>query len=303
MKNSKLDKMRFYANATCIVMLSMLFASCSIFRRTTPSPYSPEASSLPKPPPKPTTNVTAPSSYPATQYYGNRWNNEYVRITSDPKPTGTTTLDLTEFSMPVCGKVLSEFGPRNGRMHEGIDLKLTHEQPVYCAFDGMVRMAKEHRSYGKMVTVRHDNGLETVYSHLNSIAVKINQRIKAGDRVGGGGKTGNATGEHLHLEIRFMGEPFNPRLVIDIENCRLNSNKLTINENSYKLYQKNLQAPAETQTATKNKTEIPNTHTVIKGDTLYSISRRYGTTVDELLKINNLKESAIINVGQVIKLK
>ena len=178
------------------------------------------------------------SNYPASQYYGNRWNNEHVRLNSDPKPTGTVKLNLTPkgskgFVMPVCGKVLSEFGMRSGRMHYGTDVKLTHEQPVYCAFDGMVRVAKDHVSLGNYVVVRHDNGLETVYSHLNSISVKINQRIKAGDRIGGGGKTGNATSEHLHLEIRFMGEAFNPRLIIDFEKCILKSEKVTLNEKSY----------------------------------------------------------------------
>jgi len=180
----------------------------------------------------------AASGYPASEYYDDRWNTEHVRINSDPKPSGTFRLNLTSagmggFVMPVCGKVISEFGMRNGRAHTGIDLKLERETPVYCAFDGMVRMAKDYGSYGKIVVVRHYNGLETVYSHLNSIAVKVNQRVKAGACIGGGGKTGNATTEHLHFEIRFKGEPLNPRLVVDFEKCRLKSDVLTINNNIF----------------------------------------------------------------------
>ena len=179
------------------------------------------------------------TGYPACEYYGNNWNNDHIRINSDPKPSGTVSLKLIPagtagFVMPVCGKLLSDFGVRNGRKHSGIDIKLEKEAPVYCAFDGMVRIAKVYGNYGKVVVVRHDNGLETVYSHLNSISVKLNQRVKAGVRIGGGGKTGNATSEHLHFEMRFKGEPFNPRLVVDFEKCRLKSDVLTLNPDSFR---------------------------------------------------------------------
>ena len=203
--------------------------------------------------------------------------------------------------MPVCGNVLSEFGPRSGKMHTGIDIKVKKEEPVYCTFDGMVRMAKNYGSYGKVVVVRHDNGLETLYAHLNSISVKLNQRVKAGVRIGGGGKTGNAQGEHLHFEMRFKGEPFNPRLAVDFEKCRLKSETLTLNDHSYRQYGKNPQTPipANTVQSTSQKVE----HKVVKGDTLYNIARRYGTTVDMLSKMNNLSKSSMITVGQVLVVK
>ena len=213
----------------CPIFISIFFiSSCKASRNVPSSSTSP-----------PVTSFSGRSAYPASEFYGARWNNDYVRVNSDPKPVGTVTLNLTPpgstgFVMPVCGNIMSEFGMRSGRMHVGIDVKLTHEQPVYSAFDGMVRIAKDHANYGKYVVIRHDNGLETLYSHLNSIAVRVNQRVNAGSRIGGGGKTGNATGEHLHLEIRFMGEPMNPRLIIDFEKCTLKAGTITLNENSYK---------------------------------------------------------------------
>jgi len=245
-------------------------------------------------------------AYPAREYYGDRWNTEHVRINSDPKPTGSVTLNLTPtgtsgFVMPVCGIVLSEFGLRSGRMHTGIDIKVKKEEPIYCAFDGMVRMAKNYGSYGKVVVVRHDNGLETLYAHLNTISVKLNQRVKAGARIGGGGKTGNAQGEHLHFEIRFKGEPFNPRLVVDFERCRIISRTLALNNNSYQQFGKNLQTVTPTNTAQSTSKKVE--HKVVKGDTLYNISRRYGTTVDMLRKLNNLSESSVIIIGQVLIVK
>jgi len=251
------------------------------------------------------TSVTSGKStvYPAREYYGERWNTEHVRINSDPKPSGSVTLNLTPagmsgFVMPVCGNVLSEFGPRSGRMHAGIDIKVKKEEPIYCAFDGMVRMAKDYGSYGKVVVVRHDNGLETLYAHLNSIAVKLNQRVKAGARIGGGGKTGNAQGEHLHFELRFKGEPFNPRLIVDFEKCRLRTETLALNDNSYRQYGKNLQTVTTSNTAQSASKKVE--HKVVKGDTLFNISRRYGTTVEALRKLNNLKESSVITIGQVL---
>lgn len=246
-------------------------------------------------PVKPTGLLTR---YPAPEYYGNSWNTEHVRY-SAAKPSGTAVLNMipagtNTFVMPVCGNILSEFGPRNDRMHTGIDIKLQMNDPVYCAFDGMVRMAQTYGDYGKMVVVRHDNGLETLYSHLNSISVKENQRIKAGDRIGGGGRTGRATGVHLHFETRFQGEPFNPRLVVDFDKCQLISESLVLNDESYKLYYKNRQAAAASADIASKQKE----HIVEKGDTLYNISRRYGTTVDSLRRLNRLPESSILEIGQ-----
>jgi murein DD-endopeptidase MepM/ murein hydrolase activator NlpD len=340
----------------CLVLILALFlSSCKSSRKTTLSKQSDkikvsfdagDTSSKSSSSGSSKTAASATSSnYPAREYYGDRWNTEHVRINSDPEPSGTISLNLgtSKFVMPFCGKIVSEFGPRSGRMHTGIDIKLQKEDPVYCAFDGMVRMAKDYGNYGKVVVVRHDNGLETLYSHLNSIAVKLNQRVRAGDRIGGGGKTGNAQGEHLHFETRFKGEPFNPRLVVDFEKCRLKSETLALNDNSYKQYYKNVQVaeakpapkteqkkpskPAVVKTEPAAKTDsaqiastqpaqtdsaqsLPDPlklekveHIVEKGDTLYSISRRYGTTVDSLRKLNNLTESSIIEIGQTLVVK
>ncbi len=264
--------------------------------------------------PENTNNSRKTSGYPAPEYYGNSWNIQHIRLNADPKPMENVQLRLLaqgeKFVMPMCGKILSEFGPRGSSMHTGIDIKLQMDDPVYCAFDGMVRMAKEYAAYGKVVVVRHENGLETVYSHLNSIGVKQDQRVKAGDYLGGGGKTGRATGTHLHFETRFKGEPFNPRLLIDFDDCTLYSGTLALSKDSYKCYGKNLQPATTTSTTTASaptKTDSGSanikTHKVEKGDTLYNISKRYNTTVDALRKLNNLSESAAIRIGQVLKIR
>jgi murein DD-endopeptidase MepM/ murein hydrolase activator NlpD len=244
------------------------------------------------------------SVYPAAEYYGDSWNTEHVRLNASPTPAGTVTLTVNEsnFVMPACGKVNSEFGRRGNSMHSGIDIKVETDDPGYCAFDGMVRMAKNYGAYGKVVVVRHENGLETVYSHLNSIAVSVNQSLNAGDLIGGGGRTGNASGVHLHFETRFKGEPFNPRLLIDFENCRVKSSTLILNESSYQLYGKNMQA-ASPQQKPAAATATSSVHVVQKGDTLYSLAKRYGTTVEALRKLNQLTAESVIKVGQKLRVR
>jgi murein DD-endopeptidase MepM/ murein hydrolase activator NlpD len=300
------------------VVIAVLLAGCKSSRKTVvpkPKPVVAASSVKPTPPaptrptksidaapaskPAPTSSKPVASAYPAMEYYGDNWNTEHVRLYSSSAPAGSVTLNIGtgDFSVPACGKVNSEFGRRSGSMHTGIDLKVALNDPVYCAFDGMVRMARTYGDYGLVVVVRHENGLETLYGHLNSIAVKSGQWIKAGDKIGGGGRTGRASGVHLHFETRFKGEPFNPRMVIDFENCQIKTATLTLNENSYKLYGKNLQPTAPVAPKPQNTLE----HVVVKGDTLYNISKRYSTTVDALRRINHLSENATLQIGQKLQ--
>ncbi len=121
--------------------------------------------------------------------------------------------------MPVRdGIVISKYGKRGKNMHTGIDLKQGQQDSIFAVFDGMIRMAKNYSGYGNVIVIRHPNGLETVYAHLSNIVVKPFQMVKAGDWIGLSGRTGRATTEHLHFEIRFLYEPFDPNLLIDFEN-------------------------------------------------------------------------------------
>ena len=79
-------------------------------------------------------------------------------------------------------------------------------------------MARTYSDYGKVVVVRHNNGLETLYAHMSKTAVKEGQLVKAGELLGHGGQTGNATGTHLHLEMRFKGLPINPAHIVSFKN-------------------------------------------------------------------------------------
>ncbi len=161
--------------------------------------------------------------FPANELYKGTWSTEHVRL-SKLSHTDTTELHLISsetpaFSMPVKDfKVISEYGKRGKGTHTGIDLKQTPNDSIFAVFDGMVRMAKSYSSYGNLIVIRHPNGLETVYSHLSELLVEPYQQVKAGDLIGLAGRTGRATTEHLHFEIRFFYEPFDPNLLIDFEN-------------------------------------------------------------------------------------
>lgn len=126
------------------------------------------------------------------------------------------------FNFPLPGaRVLSNFGRRNGRMHQGIDLKINRRDTVTAAFDGIVRMVGWSRGYGNVVVIRHYNGLETVYAHNSKHLVHSGDHIKAGTAISITGETGRATTDHLHFEVRVNGTPIDPKLLIDFDNQTL----------------------------------------------------------------------------------
>lgn len=111
---------------------------------------------------------------------------------------------------PVTGNVISPYGLRDGRMHEGVDLAAETGSPVVAAAGGKVINAGWEGGYGKMVEISHGGGLVTRYAHLSSIAVNAGQGVSDGQLVGLAGSTGNATGPHLHFEVVVNGQQRNP---------------------------------------------------------------------------------------------
>ena len=82
-------------------------------------------------------------------------------------------------------------------------------------------MAQRNGAYGNVIVVRHYNGLETVYSHNSKHLVKVGTRVKAGTPLALVGRTGRATTEHVHFEIRVNGEPIDPAKIIDFTTQKL----------------------------------------------------------------------------------
>lgn len=157
---------------------------------------------------------------------------------SDPFGGGTKfVLNLDniaddEWSYPLPGaKVISAYGGRGGRRHTGDDLKTKPNDPIYAAFDGIVTMSQVYFGYGNCIVLRHANGLETLYSHNAKNLVKVGDHVKNGQQIALTGRTGRATTEHLHFEIRVNGKPYNPSIIFDHASNQLKSGEVTFSKN------------------------------------------------------------------------
>jgi murein DD-endopeptidase MepM/ murein hydrolase activator NlpD len=104
-----------------------------------------------------------------------------------------------------------EFGPRGDRFHAGIDILSPEGVPVGAARSGRVVYAgRREGGWGIEVTIAHGNGVRTIYAHLSVTAVSLGERVAAGAMIGRVGSTGDATGPHLHFEVRVRGAAVDP---------------------------------------------------------------------------------------------
>ena len=198
----------------------------------------------------------------------------------------TIKVDVSGYCPPSVKHVTSNWGFRKWKFHYGIDLKVHRGDTVKSAFDGTVRITRRDRGYGYFVVVRHENGLETLYGHLNKILVKPDQKIKAGQAVGMGGNTGRSTGYHLHLEFRYLGNPINPNDIVDFQTHTVKKPVLLISSNTF---------------AYKAEIDKIRYWTVRKGDTLGRIAYRTGVSVSKLCKLNGITKNTILRIGRKIR--
>src|SRR5215218_3037528 len=126
--------------------------------------------------------------------------------TPDGGSCGSSTI-----ATPVKGTVTSEFGPRWGRQHEGIDIAAPSGTAVRAAACGSVTIAGQQSGYGNIVCITHTSQFSTCYAHLSRFGTTQGAHVKQGQVIGYVGCTGNCTGPHLHFETRVGGQPQNPR--------------------------------------------------------------------------------------------
>lgn len=101
--------------------------------------------------------------------------------------------------------------------HKGVDLSAVAGTPIYSLYDGVVSAAGTSSSYGNYVRVRHSGGVEVMYAHCSYVLVEKGQAVKAGERIAKVGNTGNSTGSHLHIELRFNGIVYDPAGVLPMD--------------------------------------------------------------------------------------
>lgn len=132
------------------------------------------------------------------------------------KALSDTAFVLPPMSLPIANITYPQVGASAGRKmnpfykayvyHEGLDLIVTRGTPVLAAADGTVTSAEVYRKgLGRVVRIAHAGGYETVYGHLESINVYVGQPVRAGDKIGTVGMSGQAFAPHLHYELRRNG--------------------------------------------------------------------------------------------------
>lgn len=234
------------------------------------------------------------SEIPADATYG-KWDTRNIYSYSDEITKKDTSILLTltdhknncNFVAPLPDPVItSNFGWRNGKNHHGIDIDLQVWDPVKASFDGMVRVALYHPGYGRVVVIRHYNGLETLYAHLHRFKVKTGDIVEAGQVIGLGGSSGQSSGSHLHYEIRYKGKPLNPKHIISFKTNELISDSLNLIKHKW------------------NYSALPvgvKYHTIERGDFMYKIANRYGISVNELCEMNGIRRNKVLIVGRKLR--
>ena len=197
--------------------------------------------------------------------------------------------------MPLAATpITSDFGFRGYRWHYGTDLDLDTGDSVRSVFDGVVRIVKwDGGGYGNYVVVRHYNGLETLYGHLSKQLVKTGQFVKAGDLLGWGGSTGRSSGPHLHFEVRYMGNPFDPERVYDFPDYALMSDEFKVSAALFNYYNQTKKVRARTTVY----------HTIRSGEVLGTIARKYGVSVGQITRLNGISARTTLRPGRRLRIK
>jgi peptidoglycan hydrolase-like protein with peptidoglycan-binding domain len=112
---------------------------------------------------------------------------------------------------PVAPRISSPFGPRGDGFHPGIDLAASLGTPVRAARSGRVAYAGWDDGYGQVVVLHHGRGVASWYAHLSRILARPGEHVGVGTVIGRVGQTGEATGPHLHFEVRVRGAAVDPR--------------------------------------------------------------------------------------------
>jgi murein DD-endopeptidase MepM/ murein hydrolase activator NlpD len=135
-------------------------------------------------------------------------------VRSSQKAPARRITDL-EFGWPVDGRMSSKFGDRHGNDHEGIDISARSGTPVRAAESGrVVHSGKGLGDYGKVVIVKHAGSYSTVYAHNRKNRVRKGEFVEKGQVIAEVGKTGNASGPHVHFEVRRDRRPQDPLLYL-----------------------------------------------------------------------------------------
>ncbi|WP_456274188.1 peptidoglycan DD-metalloendopeptidase family protein [Bacillus sp. AK031] len=207
---------------------------------------------------------------------------------------------------PAEGYITDHYGTRGGK-HKGMDIGGENGTPIYSVEEGVVTKSYYSSSYGHVVFIKHPNGFETVYAHLQKRLAEEGQAVQKGEEIGTMGNTGRSSGTHLHFEVHnsdwnidkdhaidpyvVFGKGETGQTVFAKEH-----DPYQVREVAVKMAQLESLEPAS-KTHTENKQLI---HTVKAGETLWSISQIYEISIAEVIKFNELKDSTIYPKQQIM---
>lgn len=283
------------------------------------------------------TTASEPAAVPPTHNFKPN-ETEHVKFSYyDPFGEGNNrflvVLGEQRFCYPYPGKFLSGYGPRGRSVHTGVDIKGVKNDTIRAAFAGTVRMSKPYSGYGNCVVIRHKNGLETLYAHNSRNLVRVGDVVQAGDPIALIGRTGRATTEHCHFEVRIQGQHINPVLILDVNNHTLRAGVLSVTKQSNGRIvavnrasglapsqatdvedsspstvatgggETRMASTSSSKTSSAKSSSATTTYTVKSGDSLWSIARRFGTTVNALCTLNHIEREATLPLGKRLRIR
>lgn len=241
-----------------------------------------------------------------------------------------------DYHYPVMGPIISRYGPRGRRNHNGIDLGLKTGEPIYATFPGRVRYATYNTGgFGNLIILRHPNGLETYYAHLSRINVSVGDWVSAGEVIGYGGSTGRSRGPHLHFEVRYCDQTFDPQHLIDFATGNLRYGTFILERSYFNIRSRATEGLEDDESlidpsalvaksdsdsvsaailaevdrkdreaaAKAAEEKAAKWHTIRSGDTLGGLAVKYHTTVTAICRLNGISSKTTLRVGRKIRVK
>ncbi|MDP4105823.1 MAG: peptidoglycan DD-metalloendopeptidase family protein [Bacillota bacterium] len=212
-----------------------------------------------------------------------------------------------EWIWPADGIISDTFGTRQGK-HKGVDIAGKLNSPIFAVEDGVVEKSYYSESYGNVIFIHHPSNYVTVYAHLNERLVTSGQQIRKGETIGKMGRSGQATGVHLHFETHQNEWTYDKKFALDPEGL-LGEKGLgevvqagVVNHGGNVLEASTRYGVQDEKTLTRSITgrnNTENTYIVKQGDTLSSISQTRNIGVEELKRANHL-HSDLIKIEQIL---
>jgi murein DD-endopeptidase MepM/ murein hydrolase activator NlpD len=213
-----------------------------------------------------------------------------------------------EWIWPADGIISDTFGTRQGK-HKGVDIAGKLNSPIFAVDDGVVEKSYYSDSYGNVIFIHHPSNYVTVYAHLNERLVTEGQQIRKGGTIGKMGRSGQATGVHLHFETHQNEWTYDKKFALDPEGL-LGEKRLgeVVQAGAVNHGVNALEASSRYGVHDDDKTldqqvtvrkNSEDTYVVKQGDTLSSISRNRNIPVEDIKRVNHL-DSDVIKTKQIL---